>query len=154
MAGKPCMNKIDLQSRKDVLMRKKQCSILLILLLVVAATAHAEVDAQVVQTLQLKAAPVDLALSGNGRYIYVLTTDAKLQVFKTNGELRDTLPVDPGVKRIESDPREDRLYLINAAGNRIQVLNLSFIHEIPVGGSPTKGSDGAAVTVAVFTDFQ
>ena len=114
---------------------------------------RAEVDAQVVRTLQLKATPVDLVIPGNGRYIYVLTADAKLQIFKNTGELYDTLTVDPG-ERIQAGPAEDRLYLINAAGNRIQEISLTFIVDIPVDGSPTKGSLDAAVAVVVFTDFQ
>jgi len=135
-------------------MKKKYCLLLLILLLTAVSTAHAEVDAQVVRTLQLKASPVDLVIPGKGRYIYVLTSDATLQIFKNNGELRDTVAVDPGVDRIQAGPGEDRLYLINSADSKIQELNLAFIQKIPVDGSPTKGSLDAAVAVVVFTDFQ
>jgi len=126
----------------------------LIFLLTVTAVVHAEVDAQVVRTLQLKASPVDLVIPDRGRYIYVLTSDAKLQIYKNNGQLRDTVAVDPGVDRIQAGPAEDRLYLISSADNKIQELNLAFIHKIPVDGSPTKGSLNAAVAVVVFTDFQ
>jgi len=126
----------------------------LIFLLTAVAVAQADVDTRVVRTLQLKAAPLDMAVPGNGRYIYVLTSDAKLKIFRENGKLRDTLAVDPGVDRIKPGPKEDRLFLINSVSNQIQVLYLAFIHEIPVDGSPTKGSAGAAVTVTVFTDFQ
>jgi len=135
-------------------MKKKYCLLLLILLLTAVSTAHAEVDAQVVRTLQLKASPVDLVIPRKGRYIYVLTSDAKLQIFKNNGELRDTVAVDPGVDRIQAGPGEDRLYLINSADSKIQELNLAFIQKIPVDGSPTKGSLDAVVAVVVFTDFQ
>jgi hypothetical protein len=95
-----------------------------------------------------------MAIPGNGRYIYVLTSDAKLKIFRENGNLRDTLVVDPGVDQIKPGPRENQLFLINSAGKRIQVLNLDFIQEIPIDGSPTKGSSDAAVVVVVFTDFQ
>ena len=135
-------------------MKIKHCLILLVVWLAAVSMAQAEVDARVVRTLQLKATPLDLVIPVNGRYIYVLTANAELQIFKTNGELHDTLPVDPGVNRIQAGSREDRLYLINSAGNRIQELDLVFIHEIPVDGSPTKGALDAAVTVVVFTDFQ
>jgi len=126
----------------------------LILLLAVVSPAQAEVEAQVVRTFQLKATPVDLVVPGNGRYIYVLTADAKLQIFNSSGELYDTLTVDPGVDGIQAGPAEDRLYLVNSAGNRIQELILTFIVDIPVDGSPTKGALDAAVAVVVFTDFQ
>lgn len=132
----------------------KQWLLLPIFWLAVVFPVQAEVDARIVRTLQLKSAPVDLAIPANGRYIYVLTADANLQIFKNNGELRDTLKVDPGVDRIQTDPKEDRLYLINSAGNRVQVLDLAFVHQIPVDGSPIKGPSDAAVSVVVFTDFQ
>ncbi len=127
---------------------------MLLLWLTMLSVAQAQVDAQVVRTLQLKANPVDLVIPERGRYIYVLTSDATLQVYKNNGQLRDTVAVDPGVDRIQAGPGEDRLYLINSASNQIQELNLAFIHKIPVDGSPTKGSIDAAVAVVVFTDFQ
>jgi hypothetical protein len=135
-------------------MRIKQWLLLPILLLAVVSMAHAEVDARVVQTLQISATPLDMAIPGSGRYIYVLTSDAKLKIFRENGNLRDTLVVDPGVDQIKPGPRENQLFLINSADKRIQVLNLDFIQEIPVDGSPTKGSSDAAVAVVVFTDFQ
>jgi hypothetical protein len=135
-------------------MRIKYWLLPMIFLLTAVAVAQADVDARVVRTLQLKTAPLDMAVPGNGRYIYVLTSDAKLKIFRENGKLRDTLAVDPGVDRIKPGPREDRLFLINSASNQIQVLNLDFIHEIPVDGSPVKGPADAAVMVTVFTDFQ
>lgn len=135
-------------------MKIKFWLILWIWLLAGVPAVQAEVDAQVVRTLQLKATPLDLVIPADGRYIYVLTADARLQIFKKNGELHDTLKVDPGVNRIQAGSREERLYLINSVDNRIQELDLVFIHEIPVDGSPTKGALDAAVTVVVFTDFQ
>jgi protein-disulfide isomerase len=122
--------------------------------LVATSSALAAADARVVHTLDLKAKPLDLAIPGNGRYIYVLTADAKLQIFMGNGQLRDTVPVEPGVDRIQPGPREDLIYLVDSAKNRIQVLHLEFIQEIPAAASPTKGPAEAPVTVAVFTDFQ
>jgi len=135
-------------------MRIKQCLLLVIFWLAVAPMAQADVDARVVRTLQLKTTPLDMAIPGNGRYIYVLTSDAQLKIYKENGTLRDALRVDPGVDRIKPGPKEDRLFLINSANNQIQVLYLDFIHEIPVDGSPVKGSADAGVTVTFFTDFQ
>jgi len=87
-------------------MRRNQLLLLPIFLLVAVSMAHAEVDTRVLQTLQLSATPLDMAIPGNGRYIYVLTSDAKLKVFRENGTLRDTIVVDPGVDQIKTGPRE------------------------------------------------
>lgn len=135
-------------------MRKSIWLLPAILLLMCASMAQAEVDARVVRTLKLKSTPVDLAIPGKGRYIYVLTIDSNIKVFKNTGELVDTVRVDIGIDRIKPGPKEDRLYLVNSTNNQIQVLNLDFIHDIPVDGSPVKGSDDAKVMVTVFTDFQ
>ncbi|MDJ0784058.1 MAG: hypothetical protein QNJ22_18970 [Desulfosarcinaceae bacterium] len=138
-------------------MPKRPWPLLALLLLLSTAAmpaAQAAVDARVVRTLNLEAKPLDLAIPGNGRYIYVLTADAKLQVFTGSGQLRDTIPVAPGVDRIQPGPREDLIYLVDSANNRIQVLYLDFIQEIPPGTSPSKGAADAPVTVAVFTDFE
>lgn len=135
-------------------MRIKTLLVVTFAVLMVTTSAQSAVDARVVRTLDLAGKPLDLAIPGNGRYIYVLTDDAKLQVYMGNGQLRDTVPVDPGVDRIQPGPREDLLFLVDSAKNRIQVLYLDFIQEIPVDGSPTKGPADAPVMVAVFSDFQ
>ena len=135
-------------------MRLKYLLLPLIFLLTAATVVQADVDARVVRTLQLNATPLDMAIPGKGRYIYVLTSDAQLKIFTEKGKLRDTLAVDPGVDRIKPGPKEDRLFLINSTSNQIQILKLDFIHEIPVDGSPVKGSASTAVMVTVFTDFQ
>ncbi len=135
-------------------MKIKTYLIGLLLICCLPATALAEVDARIVRTLNLDATPLDMAIPNNGDYIYVLTSDAALKVFKQDGTLRDTLPVDPGVDRIKTGRREDQLFLLDTKNNRVQLLILDFIHPIPIEGSPTKGPSQAAVTVAVFTDFQ
>jgi hypothetical protein len=134
--------------------RLKTLLILLFAVLTATTSVQAAVDARVVRTLDLAAKPLDLAIPGEGRYIYVLTADAKLQVFMGNGQLRDTIPVDPGVDHIQPGPREDLLFLVDSTKNRIEVLYLDFIQEIPVDGSPTRGPADAPVTLAVFSDFQ
>jgi len=135
-------------------MKVKTWLIGLLLIGCLPIAALAEVDARIVRTLKLDASPLDMAVPSSGDYIYVLTSDAILQIFKQNGTLRDTLPVDPGVDRIKPGRREDQLFLLDTKNNRVQVLILDFIHPIPIDGSPTKGSSDAVVTVAVFTDFQ
>jgi hypothetical protein len=135
-------------------MYMKQWLIGLLLICIPTATALAEVDARIVRTLQLDASPVDIAVPGSGRYIYVLTSEAVLKIFKSDGTLQDELTVDPGVDRIKPGRREDQLFLVDSKNNLIQLLYLDFIHNIPIGGSPTKGSSQAVITVAVFTDFQ
>ena len=117
-------------------------------------TALAEVDARIVRTLKLDAAPLDIAIPSSGDYIYVLTSNATLKIFKQDGTLRDTLPVDPGVDGIKTGRRDDQLFLLDSKNNRVQVLSLDFIHLIPIEGSPTKGPSEAPVTVAAFSDFQ
>jgi hypothetical protein len=137
-----------------MIMKIKPWLIGLLLICWLPVTALAEVDARIVRTLKLAATPLDIAIPSSGDYIYVLTSDAVLKVFKQDGTLRDNLPVDPGVDRIKTGRREDQLFLLDTKNNRVQVLRLDFIHKIPIEGSPTKGPSQAPVTVAVFTDFQ
>ena len=135
-------------------MKIKRLIIGLLLICCLPVTALAEVDARIVQTLKLDASPLDIAVPNSGEYIYILTSDATLKVYKQDGTLRDTVPIDPGVDRIKTGRRDDQLFLLDTKHNRVQLLSLDFIHQIPIGGSPTKGSSQAAVTVTVFTDFQ
>jgi hypothetical protein len=139
---------------KGILMKIKSWLIGLLLICCLPVTALAEVDARIVRTLKLDATPLDIAIPSSGDYIYVLTSDAALKIFKQDGTLRDTLPVDPGVDRIKTGRRDNQIFLLDSKNNRVQVLSLDFIHLIPIEGSPTKGPPQAPVTVAGFTDFQ
>ena len=51
-------------------------------------------------------------------------------------------------------PSGEQLFLTNAAGKQLSVIQISQVYDIPVGTSPVIGKEGAPVTVYAFLDYQ
>jgi protein-disulfide isomerase len=123
-------------------------------LLAAAAPCAAEVEWRVEKELKLDAAPVDLATSASGQWLFVLTAGGKVAVFSSQGDLNDEFEVAPGVDGLATGPQEEILYLTNSKAGSVQIVLVDFIRDINVAGSPLKGPADAPVSIVVFTDFQ
>ncbi|MFZ7126500.1 MAG: YncE family protein [Desulfobacterales bacterium] len=123
-------------------------------ILCTAAVSWGAVDWKVAQTLEIGAEPLDLAVSPDGQWIYVLTADAKVLVFSREGELKNRLEVGEGVVAIDTGPAEGALFLADRTTGRISVVDVTLQYAFDGSGSPSKGPADAPVVIAVFSDFQ
>ena len=114
----------------------------------------AKTDWQVRQKFQLDQAPIDMLVSSDNKWIYILTSDGQIVIYSTRGQLKDTINVGPDIDQIKAGPREDMLFLLSRASKTVQVITVDFTEEISTLGSPVKGPVDAPVTVAVFSDFE
>jgi len=114
----------------------------------------AKTDWQVRQKFQLDQAPIDMLVSSDNKWIYILTSDGQIVIYSARGQLKDTINVGPDIDQIKAGPREDMLFLLSRASKTVQMITVDFTEEISTLGSPVKGSMDAPVTVAVFSDFQ
>jgi len=128
--------------------------------LVVAMTAiiptlsAATVEWDIRSTLRLDTPPIDMAVSQNGQWIFVLTETGNILVLTSDGTLKDTINIGQQVDQIKMGPRENILLLKSRQNRTVQVLILDFIQEIDITGAPFKGSPSAPVTIIVFSEFQ
>lgn len=116
--------------------------------------ATASVEWNVLKTLQLEAAPIDVAVSTDGKLIFVLTEQGQILIYSSGGPLKDKIEVGNHFDHIKVGPRGKNLILNSRKNKLVQVIALDFIQDINVSGSPFKGSEDAAVVVAVFDDFE
>ncbi len=137
-------------------MRLKYIIYFLIFLFIPASSiqSHAEVDWGIYKTLNMEAPPLDLAVSLNGKWIFVLSDQGDLLIFSSVGKLEDKIKIGNHVDQIEVGPREEIVLLKSKKNKTIQILALGFVKDINVSGSPMKGSENAPVTIIVFSDFQ
>jgi hypothetical protein len=126
----------------------------LFLIPVLFSSGLATVEWNIQRTLNLKVAPVDVAISQNGRWIFVLTDTGSIHIYTPNGQLKEKINVGSQVDQIKVGPREDLLLLTSRQNKTVQVLTLDFITPVNVAGSPFKGSADAPVVIAVFNDFE
>ena len=116
--------------------------------------AAASVEWNVQKTLQLESAPVDVAVSADGKQIFVLTEQGQILIYASGGPFLDKIDVGNQFDHIKVGPGGDYLVLNSRKNKSVQVITLDFIQDINVSGSPFKGSENAPVVVAVFDDFE
>lgn len=119
-----------------------------------AMPAVAKTDWQVRQNLQLEQAPIDMLVSSNNQWVYILTSDGQILIYATSGGLKDSIHVGSDVDQIKAGPRDDMLFLLSRESKSVKIITIDFTEDIAILGSPVKGPADAPVTVAVFSDFQ
>lgn len=122
------------------------------LVLGVAGPALAEVQWDVQETWPLDGNPLDVAVSADGNWTFVLLPGGVVHLYGSDGTLQDRLQLGGEIRGIESSPRGDLLFV--SRDDAIQVVSVDFVYEIDVTGSPFKGPEDAPVVVAVYSDFQ
>jgi len=116
--------------------------------------AAATVEWKVIQSLDLKATPLDIASSADGMWLFILTP-GEILIFSTQeSRITEHIPVDPTFDRITAFPRGNVLTVTSSTQKTLQIIYLETVHKIDVTGLPFKGPQDAPVTIAVFTDYQ
>ncbi len=126
----------------------------LALQLVVPPPGNAAADLEVVRSLNTGARPLDVAVSMDGRSVFVLTEDGMLSVYTPDGALTEKFQLAKDAERIAVAPDGERVYVTARQGKRVDVVQIDFVREINLAGAPSKGPANAPVTIAVFSDFQ
>lgn len=123
-------------------------------LLFIPSVGQAVVEWSVIKELDLKAQPLDVVTSPDGQQLYVLTP-GEILIYSIPEE-RETgrVPVDKGFERLAISPRDNSLILTSSRTNMLRIIQLDFIQKIEIDGLYFKGAKDAAVTIAVFSDYQ
>jgi len=131
--------------------------ILSLSLLLVTATfspCFAVVEWSIQKKLQLEAPPVDVAISLNDKWMFVLNDRGEVLVFTRDGSLKEKIQVGKHIDQIKVGPRDNLLYLTSRKKKTVEIVELDFIQNINTAGAPYKGPADAPVVIAVFTDFE
>jgi DNA-binding beta-propeller fold protein YncE len=128
----------------------------IIILLMVASEAmgSATVEWEVLNTLKLEAPPLDMAISPDGKLVFVLTDEGNIYIYEVNGRLKDKIEVGETIDQIKLDPEGMLLFATSRQNKTVKVIELDFIKQISTKGSPYKGLEDAPVVIADFSDFQ
>ena len=116
--------------------------------------SFAAVESNVIQTFNLESPPLDVAVSPDGKRLYVLTDNGNILIYSSEGKLTDTIKVDKDIDGIRLSRADDMLFLSSQKSKQVQVVLLDFIQNIDISGAPSKGPDNAPVVITVFNDFQ
>ncbi|MEJ2156638.1 MAG: thioredoxin domain-containing protein [Desulfobacteraceae bacterium] len=98
--------------------------------------------------------PLDLAVSRDGQWVYLLLKDGTLQAYTYDGSFRGAIEVGTAYDQIEAGPREDEIYLLGRNNKTVRIIELVPDQQIDTSGSPYKGAADAPIVITEFTDFQ
>jgi protein-disulfide isomerase len=104
--------------------------------------------------LPLQAEPLDVAGTDDGKWLFVLTRGAVLAWSVSDGKVIREIPVGQEFDRVAYSSASETLVVTSRSGKTARMVRLEFVHLFPVEGLPFKGAQDAAVTVAVFDDYQ
>jgi DNA-binding beta-propeller fold protein YncE len=137
-------------------MKLKYWKLLVVLLIFIASKSFgfAAVDWEILKTLKIEHIPIDVAVSPDGKSIFVLNDNGIILIYTSDGKLRDKINIGTHVDHINLGPRGEHLFATNRRDKTVQIITLNFIHKIDITGSPFKGSQKAPLTLVVFSDFQ
>ena len=128
--------------------------IVMLLMVASAVMGSATVEWEVLNTLELDAPPLDVAISPNGETIFVLTHEGNIRIYEVNGRLTDKIEVGENIDQIRLGPKGTHLYATSRQNKTVKVIALDFIKPISTNGSPYKGLEDAPVVIADFSDFE
>jgi ligand-binding sensor domain-containing protein len=128
--------------------------IFLLLILFNQSVAAAAVEVEPFKTLQMSEVPIDLALTSDGKQLFVLTEEGNILIYESGGTPTDKIAVGRDFDQIKIAPGGQVLILGSQKTQSVQLMTISVIQEINVAGSPFKGPEDAPVVIAIFDDFQ
>lgn len=136
---------------------KKTAGILTAAILTIAAmapSAWSEVEWKVYQTVKPEHPPIDLLVSADKQWIYVLDDHGWISIYASNGQLKNKIQVGDDIRQIKAGPGNNILFMLSRTAGTIQVISIDMIEDIDIEGSPVKGRRDAPVSIVVFSDFQ
>ena len=116
--------------------------------------ASDNVEWNVYKTLKLEESPVDVAVTPDGRRIFVLTDRGEVVIYSSAGKIEAKIDVGQHVDQLKLGPKGASLILSSGKNKTVEIVTIDFIQQINVSGSPFKGPEDAAVVIAVFDDFE
>ena len=122
-------------------MRLKTLMALMLLISIPACAlaAPAKVEWKVQSALQLQEAPVDIEMSRNGEWLYVLTDSGHLFIYSSEGIFNGRIEVGKAFDRVTPGPSEETIFLSSRQQKRIESIEVSYTLSIDISGSPFRG---------------
>lgn len=135
----------------------RESSIFLIVIIswvLVAQIVHADVDWTLIKQKNLVAQPLDIATSADGKLIFILAPGEILVYSIAEDKVTNRISIDKNFDRLTYAGKNNVLILTSSFSKTLKIFQVDMIHEIALSGLAFKGPADAAVTIAVFDDYQ
>ena len=128
--------------------------LIIISLVSVPQFIYAEIDLTLIKQTNLGVQPLDIATSDDGKLIFILAQGEILVYSIAEGKVAIRVSIDKDFDRVTYAGKENFLILTSSSSQTLKILKLDFKYKIALDGLPFKGPADAAVTIAVFDDYQ
>lgn len=130
------------------------CVLVIMSVMAICPCVHADVDWTLVKQANLGVQPLDIATSDDGQLIFVLAKGEILVYSIAQDKVTSRIPIDKGFDKMTYAGNINALILTSGLSKALKVILVEMIHDIAIDGHPVKGPADAAVTIAVFDDYQ
>jgi hypothetical protein len=128
--------------------------VVVVIFLSVPAVIPAEIEWTIGGQLDLKAPPLDVAASADGKWLYILCP-GEIAVYSFNQDkIVNRIPVDKIIDRMIYVKEKNALVVTGRSGDMVRIIQLEVVNTFTTSGLPHKGPNRAPVTIAVFSDYQ
>jgi len=114
----------------------------------------AEIDLTLIKQTNLDVQPLDVATSADGKMIYLLARGEILVYSIDEDKVSNRIPIDKDFDKMTYAATNNSLILTSSSSKTLKIIQVDFIYNIALDGLPFKGPADAAVTIAVFDDYQ
>jgi len=115
---------------------------------------YAEIDLTLIKQKNLNVQPLDIATSADGKLIFVLARGEILVYSIAEDKVANRISIDKDFDRVTYAGKNNVLILTSSSSKTLKIIQVDFIYNIALDGLPFKGPADAAVTIAVFDDYQ
>jgi len=139
---------------------KKSCRelgiffLVLVIWLLAPKFVYSEIDWTLKKQIDLNVEPLDIATSTDGKFIFVLAIGEVLVYSIAEGKIANRIPIDKDFDRVTYAGKNNVLILTSSSSKTLKIIQVDFLFDIALSGLPFKGPENAAVTIAVFNDYQ
>jgi len=104
--------------------------------------------------LSVDAAPIDIALSPDGKWLFVLAPGEVL-IYETRGDkIINRIPLEQTFDTISYSASDNTLLVGSRSEKVLKLIRIEAVYSFSMSGLPFKGPEDAPVTITVFSDYQ
>jgi hypothetical protein len=126
--------------------------VVIVSLLYVPSVIPDNVEWTISGQLDLKARPLDIYASADGKWLYILSTGEVAVYSFYDDRVVNRISIDKAFDRMIYLQENNSLVVTSRSGNTLQIIQLELVFD--TSGLPYKGFKHAPVTVAVFSSYQ
>lgn len=124
------------------------------MVLPVFKAVYASVDWFIERQIELEAEPLDVDTSDDGSLLFVLVPGEVILYSLPGGEMSGKIKVSRVFDGITHSKTGNRIFLRSSSSRVVRILQVDLVNQITIEGLPFRGRSDAAVTIAVFDDYQ